>query len=409
MCIRDRKLAAIAALEAEQRADEKVAQAKKAAAGVGQDLDKARARLAEFEQRLSAQQKEMEARLRDAARKQEDGERQQQEMRRALEQSRREAEELRRAMEQSRREGDELRQALARRDGEADRREGERMAAVERLAAERREIEKLRDAVMADVARSRQQDPKPQTDKVAVAPQRLERLADELTKLRAENEQLKQAIGDLKRRLADGVKTFVDGDGDGLPDRRAVAGRAQERGAVATLDDVTPPAAKPAPQKWSAASPVPAPPMPPATAAKSMALPLPGGGSVTIENEHCEVHIHIHGDGAALKAAPQPAAGAPRSVRAVEVAPPPATPGENPPRTVRSRKAAAPAPAPTEPPPPPAPARQGGGDEPAAKPPTRNKAKEPAKERPPGGGAVDAPPTDDELLQYVLGLLLTTR
>ena len=72
-----------------------------------------------------------------------------------------------------------------------------------------------------------------------------------MAKLRDENAQLKNAIGDLKRALAERATSFVDRDGDGLPDRRKAPSQAEYaeyRDRVVTLDDVTPPATpKPAP------------------------------------------------------------------------------------------------------------------------------------------------------------------
>lgn len=50
----------------------------------------------------------------------------------------------------------------------------------------------------------------------------------------------------------------------------------------------------------------------------------------------------------------------------------------------------------------------GDGDEPATKPPARGKAKAPTKEPTPAGGTIDTAPTRDEVLEYVLGLLLAT-
>ncbi len=382
---------------AKQRIEEAMAKAKQEDQGRAKALEEARARLAEFERRFADARGEMENRARDAERMRGDAERQIQEMRRALEQAQREA--------------GEMRQQMARQQGERRGDDG-RMEAIERLAAERREIEKLRAQVMADVARSQQQDPKPQGGKIEVAPERLQRLNDEMANLRKVNEALKKAMAEAKQAMAGGKQAdggrfvFLDVDGDGTPDARAEsngapdrritvmrkAGATPEKGTVATLDDVTPPTK--IPPKGAAV------PMPPAAAAKAMMLPLPGGGSLTIENEHCEVHIHVHGNAAPTMSAtpmalPPKSKAAPdgevRTFRAVEVAPAPEPQQETPPakapKAVRARKVdgadAAPAPA------------------------TGGEAKKPATTPEPkkaGGGGAET--IDEELLGRVLELLV---
>lgn len=424
---------------AKQRVEEAMAKAKQEDQGRAKALDEARARLADFERRFAEARGEMENRARDSERVRSEAERQVQEMRRALEQAQREA--------------GEMRQQMARQQGERRGDDG-RMEAIERLAAERREIEKLRAQVMADVARGKQQDPKPQGGKIEVAPERLQRLNDEMAKLRKDNEALKKALAEAKQAMAGGKQAdggrfvFLDVDDDGLPDVRAEASDAPDRritvmrkddvaaqkGRVATLDDVTLPTK--IPSKGAAV------PMPPAAAAKAMTLPLAGGGSLTIENEHCEVHIHVHGGTAPMQATPKalpPKASATqdgdvRTYRAVEVAPAPPTDkaGPTPPKTARVRKSenievieVVPAPQPQqetpsgdapkavrvrriggEKSPAPAPAETrptttgGEGKDPAKQP-----AAEPKKAAKPIG-TVNAETVDAALLEYVLELLV---
>jgi len=342
------------------------------------------------------------------------------------------------------REAGELRQQMARQQGERRGDDG-RMEALERLAAERREVEKLRAQVMADVARGKQQDPKPEGGKVEVAPERLKRLSDEMAKLRAENEKLKKALADAKQAMAGGKQAdgdrfvFVDVDDDGLPDARAEARNAPDRrvtvmqlpegtpptkptskriasrdGMFVLLDEGTPPTTKTtptkaAPQKWNANSPVPAPPMPPAAAPKTMTLPLAGGGSLTIENEHCEVHIHVHGNAAPTdKAGPTP----PKTVRlrkgedaeVVEVITAPQPQQETPPaaapKAIRARRVGGEQPAETTPVEAKPPANAGGG---------KDAGKQPAAEPKKAAktvGTRDAETVDEALLEYVLELLL---
>lgn len=341
--------------EARDQAQRTVAEAKQREQANQRALDEARGRLAEFEQRANAQRQEMEMALRNAERQR----------------------------EQAARGGDE------------------RMAAIERLADERREIERLRAAVMADLARSKPQEPKPQDGKVEVAAERLKRLGDEMNQLRAENERLKKELAGRKPAAGDKM-VFVDSDKDGLPDRVA-----PPQGMVRMQREAsTPTPAKPAPQKWSGTSPMPMPPMPPmpAGAPKAMSLPLPGGGSVVIENENCEVHIHIHGDAATLKAAPKDGAAPPPKTKE---AAPPATktvrvraleggeaievvPSEGGEKAVRVRKSA---PKPAEPIPPAEPQEQ-------------------PRERPRAGGGEEPPTTrteadDDALRAFVLDLIAT--
>lgn len=415
---------------AKQRVEDAMAKARNEDQGRQRALDEARARLADFERRFAEARGELDNRARDTERMRGEAERQVQEMRRALEQAQREA--------------GELRQQMARQQGERRGDDG-RMEALERLAAERREVEKLRAQVMADVARGKQQDPKPEGGKVEVAPERLKRLSDEMAKLRAENEKLKKALADAKQAMAGGKQAdgdrfvFVDVDDDGLPDARAEARNAPDRrvtvmqlpegtpptkptskriasrdGMFVLLDEGTPPTttttpSKAAPQKWNANSPVPAPPMPPAAAPKTMTLPLAGGGSLTIENEHCEVHIHVHGNAAPTdKAGPTP----PKTVRlrkgedaeVVEVITAPQPQQETPPaaapKAIRARRVGGEQPAETTPVEAKPPANAGGG---------KDAGKQPAAEPKKAAktvGTRDAETVDEALLEYVLELLL---
>jgi hypothetical protein len=408
---------------AKQRVEDAMAKARNEDQGRQRALDEARARLADFERRFAEARGELDNRARDTERMRGEAERQVQEMRRALEQAQREA--------------GELRQQMARQQGERRGDDG-RMEALERLAAERREVEKLRAQVMADVARGKQQDPKPEGGKVEVAPERLKRLSDEMAKLRAENKRLEKALADAKQAMAGGKQAdgdrfvFVDVDDDGLPDARAEARNAPDRRVtVMQLPEGTPPT-KPTSKRIASRDGMfvlldegTPPPMPHAAAPKTMTLPLAGGGSLTIENEHCEVHIHVHGNAAPTTD------GAVRTYRTIETAPTDKA-GPTPPKTVRLRKGedaevveviTAPQPQ-QETPPAAAPkairARRVGGEQPAettpaeAKPPAnagggKDAGKQPAAEPKKAAktvGTRDAETVDEALLEYVLELLL---
>lgn len=322
---------------AKQRVEEAMAKAKQEDQNRSKALEEARARLADFERRFADARGEMENRARDSERMRSDAERQ--------------IQELRRALEQAQRETGELRQQMARQQGERRSEDG-RMEAIERLAAERREIEKLRAQVMADIARGQRQDPEPQGGKVEVAQERLQRLTDEMAKLRQENEALKKALAEARQALAGG--------------KQAAAGHFADKRPTQI------------PPKGAAV------PIAPAAATKSMVLPLAGGGSLNIEN--CEVHIHVQGDTAKLQVTPMTRmrnGGGDETV--LEVVPAPQAQQETPPakapKAVRARKV------------------DGRDAEPA----TGGEGKAPAPEPKKAGGGETI---DEDLLERVLELLI---